>query len=139
MTANDYKKQLVDFLKNDGYNVTEDNDTIIVIHNYQGKDKGVAMFFDVKDVNTDLGDVVELETSMIIGFSLRRTDKELICLRDRIAQAFGVSLIRMEKEMYILKIRNICAEQTTLNAAAAWGINCIFGSLKMIGVTIVRK
>ena len=139
MKANDYKKLLADFLKNDGYNVTEDNDMVIVIHNYQGRDNGVAMFFDVKDVNTDLGDVVELETSMIIGFSLRKTDKELICLRDRIAQTFGVSLVRLEKDMYILKIRNICAETTTLNAAAAWGINCIFGALQMIGVSVVRK
>ena len=139
MTANEYKKQLVDFLKNDGYNVTEDNDMVIVIHNYQGRDNGVAMFFDVKDVNSDLGDVVELETSMIIGFALRKTDKELICLRDRIAQTCGVSLVRLEKEMYILKIRNICAEPTTLNAAAAWGINCIFQALQMIGVSVVRK
>ena len=139
MTANDYKKQLVDFLMKDGYNVNEDNDMVIVIHNYQGSDNGVAMFFEVRDLNTDLGDVVELETSMIIGFQLRKTDKELICLRDRIAQAFGVSLVKMEKDMYILKIRNICAEATTLNAAAAWGINCIFGALRMIGVSVVRK
>ena len=143
MKAKDYMKELIEFLKKDGYTVDvadEEHNIIFIIHPYGGQEEGgVAEFVEIHDVNSDLGDVVELETSMVFGFDVRKTDKELICLRDRIAQTYGVHLIKFEKGSYVVKMRNICCDMNTLKAAVSYHIPQIFNALRLIGIKVVYK
>ena len=109
-------------------------------------DKGLEFFFEFEHDGTNAKNpedgssepIITMTVSNIFGFP-NLTPKQRVTIMERLAQCYGVMMVHLQGEFYILKVRSLFADDYNMIINACHGVSSIMNAHLIISEFFANK